>query len=79
MKTWRADAGSSLIDLLVAAAAMGLVMAGLLVILRSGTSTYRWGAARVEAQQSARVALERMAAELRGAGFDPASAASRPS
>ena len=47
-------AGHSLIDLLVATAAMGLVMAGLLAILRSGTTTYRWGAARVEAQQSAR-------------------------
>ena len=49
-------------------------MAGLLTILRSGTTTYRWGAARVEAQQSARAALERMARELRGAGYDPTSA-----
>ena len=74
MKTWRAHAGFSLIDLLVATAALGLVMAGLLAILRSGTTTYRWGAARVEAQQSARAALERMATELRGAGYDPTSA-----
>ena len=69
-KTCRADAGHSLIDLVVATAAMGLVMAGLLAILRSGTTTYRWGAARVEAQQSARAALERMATELRGAGYE---------
>ena len=69
-----ADAGYSLIELLVATAVLGLVMAGLLVILRSGTTTYRWGAARIEAQQSARAALERMAKELRGAGYDPTSA-----
>jgi type II secretory pathway component PulJ len=74
MKPWRASPGYSLLDLLVATAAMGLVMAGLLTILRSGTTTYRWGAARVEAQQSARAALERMARELRGAGYDPTSA-----
>ena len=78
MKTWRAPAGSSLLDLLVATAAMGLVMAGLLTILRSGTTTYRWGAARVEAQQSARAALERMAKELRDAGYDPTSAGIAP-
>jgi type IV pilus assembly protein PilW len=77
MKAWR-DRGFSLVDLLVATAAMGLVMASLLAILRSGTATYRWGAARVEAQQSARAALERMAAELRGAGYDPTSAGIAP-
>jgi type IV pilus assembly protein PilW len=78
MTRCRADAGYSLPDLLVAAAATGLVMAGLLGILQSGTTTYRWGAARVEAQQSARAALERMAKELRGAGYDPTSAAIAP-
>jgi hypothetical protein len=33
-----------------------------------------WGAARVEAQQSARYALERLAGELREAGYDPKAA-----
>jgi len=74
MRARDADAGYSLIDLLVAAAVLGLVMAALLVIVRSGTTAYRWGAARVEAQQSARAALERIAKELRGAGYDPTSA-----
>ena len=78
MKSWRADDGHSLPDLLVATAILGLVMAGLLGILQSGTRAHRWGAARVEAQQSARVALERMAKELRGAGYDPASAGIAP-
>jgi type II secretory pathway component PulJ len=74
MKPWRADSGYSLSDLLVATAVVGLVMAALLGILQSGTATYRWGAARVEAQQSARLALERVAKELRSAGYDPTSA-----
>ena len=38
MKTWRADDGHSLPDLLVATAILGLVMAGLLGILQSGTT-----------------------------------------
>lgn len=66
--------GTTLADLLVATALLGLVMAGLLGVLQSGTASYRWGAARIEAQQSARVALERMAKELRSAGYDPKSA-----
>ena len=69
-----AESGFTLADLLVATALLGLVMAGLLGVLRSGIASYRWGAARVEAQQSARVALERMARELRSAGYDPKSA-----
>lgn len=68
------QSGFTLPDLLVATALLGLVMAGLLGVLRSGIASYRWGAARVEAQQSARVALERMAKELRSAGYDPKSA-----
>src|SRR5262249_44785346 len=41
---------------------------------QSGLRAYRWGSARVEAQQSARVALERLAKELRDAGYDPRAA-----
>jgi type II secretory pathway component PulJ len=74
MKAWRTDDGHSLPDLLVATAILGLVMAGMLGIVQSGTRAHRWGAARVEAQQSARVALERIAKELRGAGYDPTGA-----
>lgn len=74
MSAWRDLRGYSLAELLVATAVLGLVMAGTLSILRSGLGAYRWGAARVEAQQSARVALERMAKELREAGYDPTAA-----
>jgi type II secretory pathway component PulJ len=74
----RASGGFSMPDLLIATAILGLVMAGLFGVLRSGTASYRLGAARVEAQQSARVALERMAKELRGAGYDPTAAGIAP-
>jgi hypothetical protein len=78
MGSWRAAAGHSLAELLVASAVIGLVMAGVLTILRSGITTYGWGAARVEAQQSARIALERMVKELREAGYDPRLAGIAP-
>jgi len=61
-------AGMSLTDLLVALAVLGLVVAAVLVGLDQGQRTYREGSARVEAQQAARIALERMARELRQAG-----------
>ena len=65
-------------ELLLATAVIGLVMTGLLGILQSGTASYRWGVARVEAQQSARIAVERMAKELRSAGYDPTAAGIAP-
>jgi type IV pilus assembly protein PilW len=78
MPWWRASGGFSMPELLVTTAVVGLVMAGLLGILQSGTASYRFGVDRVEAQQSARVALERMAKELRSAGYDPTAAGIEP-
>jgi type IV pilus assembly protein PilW len=66
--------GHSLVEVLIATAMMTLLMAATLSILQSGLVAARWGSGRVEAQQSVRVALERMARELREAGYDPASA-----
>ena len=74
MSAWRAPGGYSLPDLLVSTAVAGLVLAAMLGILRSGLSAYGWGAARVSAQQGARIAVERMARELREAGYDPRGA-----
>jgi type IV pilus assembly protein PilW len=74
MTTWRGAEGHSLPELLVAMAVLGLVMAGALSLLQSTLEAYRWGGARVEAQRSARIALERMAKELREAGYDPRTA-----
>jgi len=70
--------GFSLAELLVSLAMLGLLLAGTFTILQGGLDAYGWGAARVTAQQSARVALDRMVKELRGAGYDPTSAGIAP-
>lgn len=71
-------AGYSLIDLLVALAVGGGLMASTLTLLHLGLRAWVWGAARVEAQQSARYAVERLAGELREAGYDPTVAGIAP-
>ncbi len=58
----------SLADLLVSLAVLGLLLGGLLGVLDEGQRLHAFGAARIESQQSARVALERMAREIRQAG-----------
>lgn len=58
----------SLADLLVSLAVLGLLLAATLGLLEEGQRLHAFGAARVESQQSARVALERMAREIRQAG-----------
>jgi len=70
----RAQAGHSLVEVLVAMAIMALLMAATLSLLQSGLAAWGWGSGRVEAQQAIRVALERMTRELREAGYDPTSA-----
>jgi type IV pilus assembly protein PilW len=67
----RATAGYSLIDLMVALAIGGGLLTSTVILLHLGLRAWLWGAARVEAQQSARYALERMVRELREAGYDP--------
>lgn len=74
----RSERGFTLAELLVACAVVALVMAGLLVSLQSGQAAYLRGANEVEATQSVRVALERMAQELRGAGFCPTCTSAPP-
>ena len=58
----------NLAELLVTLALLGLTLAGLFTCLDHGQRAYAIGAARVESQQSARIALERLAREIRGAG-----------
>lgn len=60
--------------MLVALAIGGGILASTLTLLHLGLSSWVWGAARVEAQQTARYALERLAGELREAGYDPTAA-----
>lgn len=66
--------GFTLIELLVALAVVGLVLAATFSVLDQGQQGYLLGVARLEAQQNARVALERVAREIRTAGFDPTGA-----
>jgi hypothetical protein len=74
----RASSGYSLVDLLVALAVGGGLMASTLTLSHLGLRAWVWGAARVEAQQSARYAVERLAGELREAGYDPTVAGIAP-
>jgi prepilin-type N-terminal cleavage/methylation domain-containing protein len=67
----RSERGFTLAELLVACAIIALVMSGLLVTLQTGQESYLVGTNRVEATQSVRLAIERMAQEMRGAGFCP--------
>jgi Tfp pilus assembly protein PilW len=68
----------SLADLLASLALLGLVMGATLALLSQGQQLYAQGAAHVEAQQSARIALERLAREIRQAGSGGAAAAGFP-
>jgi prepilin-type N-terminal cleavage/methylation domain-containing protein len=63
--------GFAFVELLVALALVGIVLLTLTGLLQHGERAYLDGTARLEAQQSARVALERLGRELRGAGIDP--------
>jgi type II secretory pathway component PulJ len=58
----------TLADLLVSTAVLGLVVGATVVTLEQGQQAWAVGAARVEAQQSARAALTWLTAELRAAG-----------
>jgi type II secretory pathway pseudopilin PulG len=66
-----AEAGYTIPEMLVVCAVVGLVMAGLLSLLMSGSQTYTVGANRAEAQQTARLVVARMIQEVRTAGHDP--------
>ena len=66
--------GFALSELLVALALVGMVLAALAGLFQHGQQAYLTGVAQVEAQQSARVAMERLTRELRGAGLDPTGA-----
>jgi Tfp pilus assembly protein PilW len=77
LKTFRAESGFSLAELLVACAMVGVVLAGTFVALQSGESAFQYSTGKVEVQQNARVALDRMMRELRtGSAVTAATATS---
>jgi prepilin-type N-terminal cleavage/methylation domain-containing protein len=63
----REQRGFTLTELLVVAAVLGVILAGVVVIQQRGQEAYLFGAHRVEVQQNNRSALERMVKELRTA------------
>jgi hypothetical protein len=64
-----------LADLLVAMAVFGVISAGMFTMLQEGLRVYTVGVSRAESQQSGRIAVERLAGEIRAAGLGPAPAA----
>jgi type II secretory pathway component PulJ len=58
----------SLTELLVSLALLSTILASVFTLLVQGQRAYAFGAARVEAQQNARIGLERLAHEIRQAG-----------
>ena len=63
----------SLSELLVALAVVAIVLTGLVSALDQTQRAYTIGSARIESQQAARVALDRLAREIRQAGAGPPS------
>jgi prepilin-type N-terminal cleavage/methylation domain-containing protein len=63
----RNQRGFTLAELLIVVAILGFMMGALFTLQRSGQVAYMVGAARVEVQQNARLALDLMMTEIRSA------------
>jgi type II secretory pathway component PulJ len=68
----------SLAEFLTSLAILGLVLSSVYTLLHHGQQTYAVSAAHAEAQQNARVALDRLVREIRQAGRGGDSAADFP-
>ena len=65
------NSGFTLIELIVALAGVGLVLAGLATFFVGSQQSFLVGANQVEAQQNVRIAIARMTDEIRNAGNGP--------
>ena len=65
--TLRDQRGFTLTELLVVAAVLGMILAGVVLVQQQGQQAYLFGSHRVEVQQNNRAALELMVRELRSA------------
>lgn len=63
----RDQRGFTLTELLVVAAVLGMILAGVVLVQQQGQQAYLFGSHRVEVQQNNRAALELMVRELRSA------------
>lgn len=72
------ERGFTLAEMLVVCAIVGLVMASLLGLVMSGQQAYWFGTTQVDAQQTARVAIERIVKEVREAGYHPRNPDTNP-
>lgn len=66
-----ANAGFTLVELLVGLAVAALVLAAATLGFQVGSQTLQGASRQAEAQQNARWTVERMITEIRGAGYDP--------
>jgi prepilin-type N-terminal cleavage/methylation domain-containing protein len=70
----RSHDGFTLTEMLISMAVIGLILGGMLTLLLVGQETYLTGSNQVAAQESGRIGLQRVIAEIRGAGTDPTGA-----
>jgi type IV pilus assembly protein PilW len=67
----RSQDGFTLTEMLVSMAVIGFILGGMLTLQLTGQETYLTGSNQVASQESGRIALQQMIAEIRGAGTDP--------
>jgi prepilin-type N-terminal cleavage/methylation domain-containing protein len=67
MRIWRDRRGFTMTELLIALAGVGLVLSAVVSVQENGLRAYVAGSNRVEIQQNARTALDRMEREIREA------------
>ena len=70
--------GFSLADLMVGLAVVGLLAAAVFGVYQVSQNSYLFGTSRAEVQDNARVVLNRMATEIREAGYDPTFSSNFP-
>ena len=74
----RDEAGFTLAELLIACALIGVVMSGLYALLTSGQQMYLTGTNQMDAQQTLRLAVQRITTEVRDGGYCPTCGTGSP-
>ncbi len=74
MKITRNQSGFTLLEMLISSAIFAIVLFAIYTMHITSLDTSIRGVNKIEVQQNARVAKERMAREIRMAGYDPSSA-----